>query len=278
MEGLAHLRHHLGMRFERDADGRPEASMALLPQHRTRHGAVSAGAVATLVDVASGQTTGDEGVGAAVTSHLALRLPPLHGCTRLLARPTVARSGRTSVVNVVHVFDPERDAIVGAATVTFTVLPGASGSHVPDDTLDVPPVWSHAVQAPRDLTTDDYVGVRRRPADDGAYALAQYEMDLGAHLRNVNGVLHGGGLVLFAEHVALLAAADAGLRRPVVDEIDVHFLAAATSGPLVGTVTVVGHRRRSRLSLLVEATDGGRQGRRVGVALVGAADASRPTP
>ena len=268
---LVHLRHHLGVRLERDPEGRPAAAMPLLSQHRTRHGAVSAGAVATLVDVASGQSSGDQGVGPAVTSHLALRLPPLGDCRRLRACPSVARAGRTSVVNVVEVIDPDRSAsataAVAVATVTFTVLPGRGGSHIPDPTLDIPSLWTNADQVARDMTTDDFVGVRRRDR--------RFLMDLAGHLRNLNGVLHGGGLVLFAEHAALLAAADRGVRRPVVDEIDVHFLAPATIGPVVGTTSVVGdHEPRSargRLTLLVEAVDEGQDDRRVGVALVGVA-------
>jgi acyl-coenzyme A thioesterase PaaI-like protein len=269
---LVHLRHHFGVRLERDAEGRPAATMPLLPQHRTRHGAVSAGAVATLVDVASGQSSGDEGAGPAVTSHLALRLPPLGDCRRLRACPSVARAGRTSVVNVVEVIDPDRSASsagdsasVAVATVTFTVLPGRGGSHVPDPTLDVPSLWTNADQVAREMTTDDFVGVRRRGS--------RFVMDLADHLRNLNGVLHGGGLVLFAEHAALLAAADRGVRRPVVDEIDVHFLAPATVGPLVGTARVVADHgpdaARGRLTVLVEAVDEGQDDRRVGVALVG---------
>jgi acyl-coenzyme A thioesterase PaaI-like protein len=268
---LVHLRHHLGVRLERDPEGRPAAAMPLLPQHRTRHGAVSAGAVATLVDVASGQNSGDQGVGPAVTSHLALRLPPLGNCRRLRARPSVARAGRTSVVNVVDVIDPDRrdtaTATVAVATVTFTVLPGRGGSHVPDPTVDVPSLWTNADQVARDMTTDDFVGVRPREG--------RFVMDLAGHLRNLNGVLHGGGLVLFAEHAALAAAIDAGVRRPAVDEIDVHFLAPATVGPVVGTARVVGDHGSGfaldRLTLLVEAVDEGQDDRRVGVALVGIA-------
>jgi acyl-coenzyme A thioesterase PaaI-like protein len=279
---MQHLRHHLGVRLERDADGRPAAAMPLLPQHRTRHGAVSAGAVATLVDVASGLSSGDQGTGPAVTSHLALRLPPVGGCGRLRAHPTIARAGRTSVVNVVHVVDPDRDGAVGAAvgvaTVTFTVLPGRGGSHVPDPTLDVPSLWTNADQVPVDMTTDELVGLRRR--GDSTHDDAAYEMALAPHLRNVNGVLHGGGLVLAAEHAALTEAERAGVAQPAVDEIDVHFLAAATVGPLVATVMIVGDHgpgpdrgNRGRLTMLVDAVDEGHGGRRVGVALVGVAGA-----
>jgi acyl-coenzyme A thioesterase PaaI-like protein len=265
--GFSHLRHHLGLRLERDAQGRPAGAMPLFPQHRTRHGAVSAGVVATLADVASGQTAGDEGIGPAVTSHLALRMPPLGPCTRLRAQPSVARAGRSSVVNVVHVTDPDRDVTVAVATVTFAVLRGTGGSHGTGSSPGVPgvpSVWSEVEQVPIDATTDDLVGVRPR-------ATSSYEMDLARHVRNVNGVLHGGALVLFAEHASLLAAEEAGLGRPVVDEIDVHFLAAVTTGPVVGTATVVGDGGHARLTVLIDAVDEGEGGRRVGVALVGVA-------
>jgi acyl-coenzyme A thioesterase PaaI-like protein len=263
---MRHLRHHLGVRLERDGDGHPAAAMPLLPQHRTRHGALSVGAVATLVDVASGQSSGDQGAGPSVTSHLALRLPRLEACARLVARPSVARAGRTSVVNVVHVVDPDRDVAVAVATVTFTVLPGSGGSHVPDPTLDVPSLWSNADRVPIEVPTDELVGVRQRPDHT-------YEMVLAPHLLNVNGVLHGGGLVLFAEHAALSAAEQAGMARPVVDEIDVHFLAAATIGPVTGAVEVVGDPRpgdHGRFTMLVTAADEGH----VGVALVGVSGAT----
>jgi acyl-coenzyme A thioesterase PaaI-like protein len=162
--------------------------------------------------------------------------------------------------------------MAAVATVTFTVLPAASSSHVPDPTLDVPSLWTNADQVPVEMTTDDFVGVRPQPGD-GAAGPVRYEMDLATHLRNLNGVLHGGGLVLFAEHAALLAAAARGTPRPLVDDIDVHFLAPATVGPVVGTASVVGDRDPNaggeRLTLLVEATDEGQDDRLVGVALVG---------
>ena len=277
---FSHLRHHLGLRLERDPQGRPAGVIPVFPQHRTRHGALSAGVVATLADVASGQTAGDEGVGAAVTSHLALRLPasaPATGSTagapgatgsasgpvNLRAEPRVARAGRSAVVNVVTVTD-QAGGTVGVATVTFTVLRGTGGPHGAGSgpgTPGVPSVWSEAELVPREVTTDDLVGLRERPGG--------YEMDLAPHFRNVNGVLHGGALVLFAEHVALAAAEAAGVARPVVDDIDVHFLSAVTAGPVVGTATVVGDPAGGRVAVLVDAADEGRDGRRAGVALVG---------
>lgn len=274
---FSHLRHHLGLRLERDPDGRPAGVIPVFPQHRTRHGAISAGVVATLADVACGQTAGDEGVGAAVTSHLALRLPPLGGAggagvgtpggtggpVRLRAEPRVARAGRSAVVNVVTVTD-ETGATVGVATVTFTVLRGTGGAHGAGSgpgSPGVPSVWSEAELVPLEVTTDELVGLRERPGG--------YEMDLAPHFRNVNGVLHGGALVLFAEHVGLAAAEAAGLGRPAVDDIDVHFLSAITAGPVVGTATVVGDPADGRVTVLVDAADEGRDGRRAGVALVG---------
>jgi acyl-coenzyme A thioesterase PaaI-like protein len=267
---FSHLRHHLGLRLERDTQGRPAGAIPVFPQHRTRHGAVSAGVVATLADVACGQTAGDEGVGAAVTSHLALRLPPLgpgaggSGPVHLRAEPRVARAGRSAVVNVVTVAD-ETGTTVGVATVTFTVLKGTGGAHGAGSgpgTEGVPSVWSEAELVPLEVTTDELVGLRDRPG--GAY-----EMALAPHFRNVNGVLHGGALVLFAEHVALAAAEAAGIRRPAVDDIDVHFLSAITAGPVVGTATVVGDPADGRVTVLVDAADEGQDGRRAGVALVG---------
>jgi hypothetical protein len=60
------------------------------------------------------------------------------------------------------------------------------------------------------MPTDELVGVRQRPD-------TSYEMPLSPHIRNLKGMLHGGGLVLFAEHAALQAADETG-RQPVVDE------------------------------------------------------------
>jgi acyl-coenzyme A thioesterase PaaI-like protein len=84
----------------------------------------------------------------------------------------------------------------------------------------------------------------------------------------VSDVLHGGAAMLITEQAALLAARAHGASSPVVDDLDVHFLAPGQAGPLMTRTVVVGTYGR-RLNLAVELVDEGRGGRLVTVGLAG---------
>ncbi|HSS10097.1 MAG TPA: hotdog domain-containing protein, partial [Acidimicrobiales bacterium] len=87
-------------------------------------------------------------------------------------------------------------------------------------------------------------------------------------LRNVNGVLHGGGAALLVEQAARQAAATVDSASvAVVDSIDVHFLAPGLVGPFLATVQPLAGR--SSLVMAVEVTDEGNAGRPVTLGLVG---------
>jgi acyl-coenzyme A thioesterase PaaI-like protein len=86
-------------------------------------------------------------------------------------------------------------------------------------------------------------------------------------LRNVNGVLHGGGATLLVEQAARqVAAAVGGGSEAVVDGIEVHFLAPGLTGPFLASVEPLAGG--SSIVAGVEATDLGRGGRPIALGLV----------
>jgi hypothetical protein len=87
-------------------------------------------------------------------------------------------------------------------------------------------------------------------------------------LRNVNGVLHGGGAAVLVEQAARRAMLDAGAARPMVKSLDIHYVAPGLVGPFVLVVEAVG-RADDDVSTLVTMTDDGRDGRIVAVGMVG---------
>ncbi len=261
---VVHLRAHLGVRLERIGADAVRGVLTLSARTRTSDGLVSLGALATVVDVGAmfGARAAQEG--SHVTTHLALRVPAPPGGDHLYVNSAVVRAGRATVVSTVHVTDDD-GAVVGLATVTSGALRGSGGSHRPDfqrpegDFFDPPgvpgegpPIDEFVVFTP--------VGV--------AGATRTYRIPFLETLRNVNGVLHGGGAAVFLEQAARRAVLDAGTARPVVDSLDVHYVAPGLMGPFVLVVEAVG-TATGHVSSLVTMTDEGRAGRIVAVGMVG---------
>lgn len=261
------LRAHLGVHLEvveEDIVG----VLDLGPHSRTRDGAVSLGAVATVVDVATLVKSGRSLDFAAVTGHLALRLPGRIGPTVKALRSTsqVMRRSRAKAVSAVQIRD-DGGRLVGVATVTAEGLPGEGGSHAGGDPnergvrgviktefLTVHPV---ATSGP---SVDELIAMER--VGERTYQMAFHEV-----LRNVNGVLHGGGACLAAECAARCAATDLGAPHPLVDGLDVHFLAPGLIGPFAAKVEGT-PPQDGRLAVSVELSDTGRDGRLIALALV----------
>jgi len=262
---VVHLRAHLGVRLERTAEDAVRGLLNLSTRTRTSDGRLSLGALATIVDVgAMFAARVAQGGAAHVTSHLALRVPVQPTGRRLFVDSTVVRVGRANVVSAVHVSDDD-GTVVGVATVTSGALRGAGGSHQPDfqrpdgDFYDPPlvPGDGPPIDEFVTLTPVRIAGTTRT-----------YEAPFLETLRNVNGVLHGGGAAVLVEQAARRAVLDAGMDAPSIDSLDIHYVAPGLVGPFVVAVEAVG-TGTSHIAMLVTMTDQGRDGRTVAVGMVG---------
>jgi acyl-coenzyme A thioesterase PaaI-like protein len=264
MSTIQHLRAHIAFRLEEVEGGAPAGYLPLGPRSRHRDGSVSLGAVATMVDVVgmrAGVHESGRG-GPSVTGHLALRMPgPVDG-TVLRATGRLIRMGRAGAVSLTHVFD-ETGAVVGVSTVDSAALASEGGSHTRSSTRvdDFFTRWPDPVDGPG---PDDFMLLEAvGPHGDRLV----YRMPFFEPLRNINGVMHGGGVCLIIEHAARQAGLDIGLSAPTFDSLDVHFLKPALVGPfrvMVEAVATGGNRR----AFAVEVTDEGREDRRIALGLV----------
>jgi acyl-coenzyme A thioesterase PaaI-like protein len=262
---VVHLRAHLGVRLDRTAEDTVRGLFELSTRTRTSDGRLSLGALATIVDVgAMFAARVAQGGTAHVTTHLALRVPVQPTGRRLYVDSKVVRVGRANVVSAVHVSDDD-GTVVGVATVTSGALGGAGGSHQPDfqrpegDFYD-PPVVPGEGPPIDEFVTLTPVGLTG--------ATRTYQAPFLETLRNVNGVLHGGGAAVLVEQAARRAVLDAGMEAPVIDSLDIHYVAPGLVGPFVVAVEAVGGGT-AHVAMLVTMTDEGRDGRTVAVGMVG---------
>ena len=262
---VVHLRAHLGVRLDRTADDTVRGVFELSTRTRTSDGRLSLGALATIVDVgAMFAARVAQGGSAHVTTHLALRVPVEPTGRRLYVDSNVVRVGRANVVSAVHVSDDD-GTVVGLATVTSGALRGAGGSHQPDfqrpegDFYDPPAVPGDGPPIDEFVTLTP-VGL------EGATRI--YRAPFLETLRNVNGVLHGGGAAVLVEQAARRAVLDAGMAAPGIDSLDIHYVAPGLVGPFIVTVEAVGGGT-AHVAMLVTMTDEGRGGRTVAVGMVG---------
>lgn len=200
-----------------------------------------------------------------MTSQISLRLSPILSCSALVVEPGVLRRGRVSVVSMVDVIDADTGDKVGVALFRATVLQGAGGSHQPPKDLGRHIIWRRQAEATGQVATDEYLDMH---ADEQDCSTHLARLELHDKLFNVSDVLHGGAAMLITEQAALLAARARGVPSPVVDDLDVHFLAPGQAGPLATRTVVVGVYGR-RLNLAVELVDEGRGGRLVTVGMAG---------
>ncbi|HEY1278909.1 MAG TPA: hypothetical protein VGF22_04495 [Acidimicrobiales bacterium] len=262
---VVHLRAHLGVRLDRTAEDTVRGVFELSTRTRTSDGRLSLGALATIVDVgAMFAARVAQGGTAHVTTHLALRVPVEPTGRRLYIDSNVVRVGRANVVSAVHVSDDD-GTVVGLATVTSGALPGSGGSHQPDfqrpegDFYD-PPVVPGDGPPIDEFVTFTPIGL--------AGATRTYQAPFLETLRNVNGVLHGGGAAVLVEQAARRAVLDAGMEAPVIDSLDIHYVAPGLVGPFAVAVDAVGGGT-PHVAMLVTMTDEGRDGRTVAVGMVG---------
>jgi acyl-coenzyme A thioesterase PaaI-like protein len=262
---VVHLRAHLGVRLDRTAEDTVRGVFELSTRTRTSDGRLSLGTLATIVDVgAMFAARVAQGGAAHVTTHLALRVPVQPTGRRLYVDSKVVRVGRATVVSAVHVSDDE-GTVVGVATVTSGALRGSGGSHQPDfqrpegDFYDPPAVPGEGPPIDEFVTLTP-VGL--------AATTRTYRAPFLETLRNVNGVLHGGGAAVLVEQAARRAVLDAGMEAPMIDSLDIHYVAPGLVGPFVVAVEAVGGGT-AHVAMLVTMTDEGRDGRIVAVGMVG---------
>jgi uncharacterized protein (TIGR00369 family) len=199
-----------------------------------------------------------------VTSHLSLRIPAPLDDGLLHADSTVVRAGRARVVSAVRVTD-ERDRVVGLGSVSSDALTGQGTSHQrargPEEDDDFYTLGSPPENG---VPLDDFLGLEPAGESNGRML---FRMPFREILRNVNGVLHGGGATLLVEQAARqVAAAVGGGAEALVDAIEVHFLAPGLTGPFLASVEPLAGG--SSIVAEVEATDLGHGGRPVALGLV----------
>lgn len=257
---LLHLRAHIAFCLEDVGTGSPHGYLPLGPRTIHSDGSPSLGSVATMIDVVGMRAVGHDGP--MVTSHLALRLPGRPTGSALRSWGRSIRNGKTGGTALVHVVDDE-GSTVGVASLTGAALTLGGGTHVkrtdgPDDFFVRRP---HPTDGPG---PEEYIGLEPAGRDGSTY---RYRTAFHESLRNVNGVLHGGGACLLAEQAARCAAIDIGSADTAFDTLDVHFLAPGLSGPFLTHVEALSADGDQR-AFVVEVFDTGRDHRPIALGLL----------
>lgn len=254
-----HLRAHIGFFLEQVGDGELRGVLPVSPRVVHRDGSLSLGAIATMADVVGMRAVGHDGP--MVTSHLAVQLPSRPSGDAVLAHGRSVRVGRSGGTSVVSLVD-DRGERVGVATLTGAAIERrgrpVGGADVPDDFHER---WPTPVGGP---DPSDYIGLVAVEDAEGARC---YRAPFDESLRNVNGVLHGGGACLIVEQAARRAAGDLGRRGATFDGLEVHFLAPGLTGPFDARVEPV-PAESSRWSFVVDVFDRGRDDRRIALGVV----------
>jgi uncharacterized protein (TIGR00369 family) len=231
---------HLLRDLRLEAEHRPEGSTAWIPlpaAARTRSGAPLLGAVTTLVDALGGGMALPAALPNWIaTADLTLHLLPGPAGDTIEARGRVARSGRTTVVIEVELFDLPGGAPRGLATMTFSVIPRRLEA----------PAWNREPEAVHrmtlaipgsgldDLHLHDVLGLRVLDAGAGVV-----ELPIEDYTRNSFGAAQGGAFGALAG-----TAAEAALEGPCggpVEAVDLHltYLELGKVGPLRTQATVL---------------------------------------
>jgi len=247
-------------------DGRVAGRMPVGPHTTTGYGALSAGAVATLIDDIAGVMAAEAQEAHAVTSQLSIRMTQPGPCEAVRCESWVVRAGRAMVVQQIEVADEATGRSFGAATMMSAVLPmSGGGSHNPESRSGAPDVWTVRDRPGSDITLDRWVDMEVAGRDGDTTLLT---LPYHTRLRNVVGVLHGGAQMLLVEQAALLAAVEHGATNPVVDDLDVNMLAPGLVGPLSLRARLAGSDDH-RMHFAVQLTDEGNDKRLVAVGLAG---------
>ena len=229
------------------------------------NGALRATVVASAIDLVGGLFTREiAGTDATFTSDLSLRIPHPAVPSRLVAQGEILRSGRRLVTTGVSLGADTGEADPGVyayGQTTFSRIP-----RPPADAPDLAALSTPLVieRHPLDRDLAEHVGVETLAPDRGHVRLA-----LRPDLLNPEGVMQGALVALVVECAALALAGGTGAgstARPIVTELDLRYLAAASVGPVESRGTWIG--APDRRMLRIELRDIGRDGRLTTTALV----------
>jgi uncharacterized protein (TIGR00369 family) len=256
-----HLLRDLRLSFLH-GEGESRAWLPVVPELCAGDGAVRAGALAVLVDVIGG------GLAAAAarpdwiaTADLTLHLVRSARDGRVEARARVLRKGRTTVVIEVELRD-ERDDEVGAATMSFSVLPRRATNPVVADTIQIEPSTMALPDSRLDVPFLDRLGFHEIDAAAGVL-----EAPVADWSRNSLGAMQGGAVATLVDAAAEAALAPACGRPIVVRELQITYLALCRTGPIRTRASVLG-AGPTRGTAHVELVDTGAGGRVTTVARV----------
>lgn len=198
-------------------------SLDITDHLRTPHGITHAGVLATVVDVLGG---GLAAVAAApdwiATADLTLHLLPRPGIRAVTATAAVVRQGRTTIVIDVRLGADGQP--LGAATMTFAVLPRRDGN--PVITSDDAPMPT-TMALPSSGFAVDYQSAAGIAVRDGTAELA-----IDDYVRNSLGAVQGGIMATTAVSAAADAIGTSMTGRTGVVDLHVTFLALARVGPI----------------------------------------------
>ncbi|HEX5615784.1 MAG TPA: PaaI family thioesterase, partial [Acidimicrobiia bacterium] len=237
--------HHLLRDLRLDVEHRPDGSsvawLPVVPALLDDHGGVRTGALATLVDVIGGGLAAHAARPDWIaTADLTLHLVDDARAGTVRAHAHVLRAGRTTVVLEVTLATepPDGGAAVtlGAATMTFGVLPRRDGNPVID---------GHGSTARSTLALADSafrgpfideVGVRLVERGDGRAVVELHPHD---YIRNSLGAVQGGIVATLAESAAREALRDACSAPVIARDLHVTYLALARVGPVRATAVTL---------------------------------------
>ena len=263
-EHITHLRAYLGVRLERASGEGVRGALFVTSRCRTRRGHVALGAIATVIDVTALRRADEVHPAPLVTSHLSLRVPGSPDDGLLHADAAVMRAGRARVISLVRVTD-QLGRMVGLGSVSSDALTGEGTSHRRARAPEDDDFYTRNTPEEGGIPIEDFLALEPAGEMEGRQLV---RMPFHETLRNVNGVLHGGGAALLVEEAARRASATMdGWDAGVVDAIDVHFLAPGLTGPFLASVEPLSGG--SSLVVAVQVADEGRGGRPIALGIVG---------
>jgi uncharacterized protein (TIGR00369 family) len=234
-----HLLRDLRLEVEHRPDGGSTAWIPLPAGARTESGAPLMGAVTTMVDaLGGGMALPAAQPNWIATADLTLHLLPRsgEGVEAVEGRAKVARSGRTTVVLEVELFDLPGGAPRGLATMTFSVIPRRVEAPVWDRDPEAVHRMTLAIPGSGldDIHLHDALGLRVIDAAAGVV-----ELPIEDYTRNSFGAAQGGAFGALAA-----TAAEAALREACgapVEAVDLHltYLELGKVGPLRTKATLL---------------------------------------
>lgn len=230
-----HVLRDLRIAVEHRPDATSSAWLPSSPFLSAESGALHAGVLATLVDLAGGglaaQAASPDWI---ATADLSLHLLPRAVAGDVEARSRVLRAGRTTVVLEVELRAHDGDPGLGAATMSFAVLPRRDANPVVDQADTVSRATMAAPGSGFTEPVGDRIGLTVVDAATGVV-----ELPLTDYVRNTLGALQG-GMAATVVDAAAQHALRAACGTPVeTADLQLTYLALARVGPVVTRTQVL---------------------------------------